>query len=288
MKIIDVLKNERPVFVIDDIEDKKTKNLIMQINKQMASILDNLEKVEQFCASQLQGEYADKLVMAKSLQKKYNNWLAIKGACLSLKNEEAKIIDEYYAFKKQLISNLKVLLSDSKKMPVVSAYDVFNNDFALARKGHNVVILGNNNTGVIEFIILEIESGFNVSGNYDAVEEVELSVNYSNVDKNVSDCKRSLDSMSIKSGKEEKILASIEQMENSARELVFFATYKDSLKNVGCNVKEVELYEKELFKKYVPIKKQLSKLLKVDFVDICNITHNEDEFPTQEFKVFED
>ncbi len=289
MKIIDVLKNERPVFVIDDIEDKKTKNLIMQINKQMASILGNLEKVEQFCASQLNGEYADKIVMAKSLQKKYSNWLTIKNACQALKNEENKIIDEYYSFKKQLIANLKVLLFVVKKFPVVSAYDVFNSDFALARKGHNIVILGNNNTGVIESIILEIESGFNVSGNYDSVEGKELTANYSSVDKNVSECKRGLDSIgAIKSSKEEKILFSIEQMENSAKELVFFATYKEDLKNVGCNVKEIELYEKELLKKYVPVKKQLSKILKVDFIDVCNIIHNEDEFPTQEFKAIND
>ena len=77
-------------------------------------------------------------------------------------------------------------------------------------------------------------------------------------------------------------------MENSAKELVFFATYKEDLKNVGCNVKEIELYEKELLKKYVPVKKQLSKILKVDFIDVCNIIHNEDEFPTQEFKAIND
>lgn len=289
MKIVDVLKNERPVFVLDDIEDKKTKNLIMQINKQMSSVLVNLEKVEQFCNSQLEGEYGDKLVMAKSLQNKYSNWMAIKNACLNLKNEESKVINEYYAFKNQLISNLKVLLSDAKKLPVVSGYDVFNGDFAIARKGHNVVILGNNNVGIIEAIILELETGFNVRGNYDDIEERDLTCNYSNVDKNVNECKRSLDHMdSMKSSKEEKILFSIEQMENAARDLVFFATYKDSLKNVGCNIKEIELYEKELFKKYIPIKKQLSKLLKVDFIDICNIITDEDEFPTQEFKVIDD
>ena len=289
MKIFDVLKNEKPVFVLDDIENKKTKALITVINEQMSSILDKLETFEEFAKSQLVGGYNEKIVMAKSLQRVYSSWNAVNDACAKLVKEEENAIKTFNSSKDQLINNLKVLLNDCQKFPVVSAYDAFNDDFAFAKKGHNVVILGKNNISIIETIIVELEALLYIEGNYSEVEPIELEVNYSSVEKNVEECKRVVDETFCgKPSKEEKLLNMIENMESAARDLVFFSTFKEDIKMIGCSNKDVDLFERELLKKYVPVKKQLSKLLKVDFIDICNISHNEDEFPTQEFKAFDE
>ena len=285
MNIFDVLKNEKPVFVLDDIEDKKTKNLIMQINSQMSNFMKYVEEFEDFASSQLNGENNKKIVMAKSLRNVYGNWAAINNAYAMVEKEEKAAISVFENAKAKLVGNLKTLLADSKKLPVVSVYDVFGGDFVYAKKGHTVVILGNNNTAVIEALINDISNKIFVEGNFERVESVELSANYSNIEKNVEECKRAVDEIYYnKPSKEEKILNLIEVMEKAARDLVFFATYKNDIKMIGANMKEVDVYEKELFKKYVPLKKQFTKLLKVSFVDICDLSHNEQEFPTQEFK----
>ena len=289
MKIFDVLKNEKPVFVIDDIEDKKTKALITQINSQMIGIVEKLETFNDFADSQLEGDYNRKLVMAKSLQKVYSNWSTINNACAALVKEENDAIKAFEVAKSQLINNLNVLLKDCQKLPVVSAYDVFGDDFAFAKKGHSVVILGNNNIAVIETIIKELENALYVEGNYEKVEPVELKANYSNVEKNVKECKKMIDELYYgKNSKETKLLNLVDAMEEHGENLVFFATYKNDIKNIGCNQKEVDVFEKDLFKKYVPLKKQLSKTLKITFEDICDLSHDEGEFPTQEFSVIND
>ena len=77
-------------------------------------------------------------------------------------------------------------------------------------------------------------------------------------------------------------------MEEVARDLVFFETYKKEILNVGCVAKEVELRQKELMKKYIPLKKQLCKLLKVELIDICDLKAYESEFATQEFKAIDE
>ena len=53
------------------------------------------------------------------------------------------------------------------------------------------------------------------------------------------------------------------------------------------NPKEVELRQKELMKKYIPLKKQLCKLLKVELIDICDLKAYESEFATQEFNAID-
>ena len=230
-----------------------------------------------------------KIVIAKSLKKLYSNWATISNACNALKKEEENAINSFINSKKSLINNLKILLNDSKKMPVISSYDVFNGDFALSKKGHAVIILGNNNTAIIETLINELEEKLVVEGNYDGLSEIDLIANYANVEKNVNECKRGVDEFFYnKPSKEEKMLSTISSMEVYGKQLVFFATYKKDILNVGCNVKEVDLFERELFKKYVPLKKQLSKILKVEFLDICDLSHDEGDFPTQEFKTIDE
>ena len=51
VKIVDILKNGKPVFVLDDVENKKTKALISSINSQMMSVLDKLEEFKTFSNS---------------------------------------------------------------------------------------------------------------------------------------------------------------------------------------------------------------------------------------------
>lgn len=285
MEIFDVLKNEKPVFVLDDIEDKKTKSLVTQINGQLSSILAKLDDFNKFAASQLEGDYHKKIVMAKSLQRVYGNWLTINNACSNIVKEETAAVNSFNSARDQLIANLQVLLKDSLKFPVISAYDVFGTDFVFAKKGHSVIILGNNNTFIIETIINELNKKLYVEGNYNEIEPVELPVNYSDVEKNVADCKRAIDELYYgKTSKEDKLLAMVDSMETFAKDLVFFETYKKDILNIGCVSKEVELRQKELMKKYIPLKKQLCKLLKVELIDICDLKAYESEFATQEFK----
>lgn len=289
MTIEDILKNERPVFILDDVEDKKTKGLVSQINDQMKGLLNKLEKFETFADSQLEGDYNRKIVMIKSLKQSYNSWSTISNACNNIAREESKAISDFNLAREQLINNLKILLNDSKKLPVISSYDVFNGEFVYAKKGHSVIILGGHNVSIVETLINEIRKTFYVEGNFEKIEPVELVANYSNVDKNVEACRNGVEEYyGEKPAKGEKILSLIENMEEAGRNLVFFATFKKNMREVGCNMKEVDVYERELFKKYVPLKKQLSKLLKVDFIDVCDLSVDEGEFPTQEFKAYEE
>ena len=284
MEIFDVLKNEKPVFVLDDIEDKKTKSLITQVNGQLANILTKLDNFKKFADSQLEGEYHKKIVMVKSLQRAYGNWLTMNNACANIVKEEANEINSFNAARDQLINNLQILLKEAVKFPVVSAYDVFGTDFVFAKKGHSIIILGNNNTFIIETIINELNKKLDVVGNYNDIEPIELSANYNDVEKNVAVCKRAIDELYYgKTSKEDKLLSLVSTMEETARDLVFFETYKKDILNVGCAAKEVELRQKELMKKYIPLKKQLCKLLKVELIDICDLKTYENEFATQEF-----
>lgn len=289
MEIFDVLKNEKPVFVLDDIEDKKTKALITQINGQLSNILSKLEEFKSFANSQLEGDYHKKIVMVKSLQRVYGNWITMNNACANIVREEANAVNSFNAARDQIINNLNLLLKESAKFPVVSAYDVFGTDFVFAKKGHSVIILGNNNTFIIETIINELNKKMDVSGNFNDVEPIELTANYSDVEKNVADCKRAIDELYYgKTSKEDKLLSLVSTMEEVARDLVFFETYKKEILNVGCVAKEVELRQKELMKKYIPLKKQLCKLLKVELIDICDLKAYESEFATQEFKAIDE
>ena len=289
MKIMDVLRSDKPVFIVDDIEDKKTKSLIGQINEQISNILEKLIKFNDFADSQLAGDYNKKIVKAKSLKEVYSNWSAINNVCSNLLKEEQNEINVFLNAKNQLLGNLKLLLASVSKSPVVCSYDVYGDDFALAKKDHSIVILGANNVIVIETLISELDNALVVEGNFGKVNGIELNANYDFVEENVNACKRGIDDRGFSNqNKEEKVLALIQTMEDAARDLVLFSTYKEDIKLIGCTSKEIDLKEKELLKKYVPLKKQLSKLLKVQFVDICNVKSDEDEFPTQEFNIFDE
>lgn len=283
MELFNLLVDKHDIFLIDGVEDKKTKALITDINKDLFAILDKYEELNSFLQSQLEGDYHNKIVMAKSLKKYYSNWVTINNACIALEKEEKNQIEKFNLFRNRLVSNLKILLNDSAKLPVVCACDVVNDQYILVRKGHNMIILGNNNKIILEKIISDLESSFVIEGNYSGVEEKKLSANYSSVSKNVEACKDKIEELfSNKQSKVDKLNVIVDSMEKVAQELVLFGTYKEEMKNVGCVSKEVDLYEKELVKKYIPIKKQLRKVLKVDFIDVCDIIIDEAEIAEED------
>ena len=283
MELFNLLSSEKDIFLIDDVEDKKTKALIGDVNSDLFAILGKYEELNSFFESQLEGEYHKKLVMAKSLKKNYNGWATINNACLALEKEEKSQIEKFNSFRNKLVSNLNVLLKDSLKLPVVSACDVVNDEYIFVRKGHNMIILGQNNTIILEKMISDLENLFVLEGNYASVEEKELIANYNSVDKNVESCREKIGELfANKPSKAEKIETIVSSMDKVARDLVLFVTYKEEMKNVGCLSKEVDLYEKELVKKYIPMKKQLRKVLKVDLIDVCDIIVDESEIAEED------
>ncbi len=289
MEFFDVLRNEKPVFVLDDVEDKKTKALIKQINEQMSGILRKRDVLLGFVESQLEGDYHKKIVLAKSLKNIYKNWIAIANVCAGLKKDEQTEEAKFNTAKNQLINNLETLLRDSKKLPVVCVYDVFGNDFVFAKKGHNIIVLGDNNKAIIETIINELKNKMDVEGKFDSIEAIELTADYSVVDDNIELCQNAIDEVfANKPAKGEKLIPTLETMQETAQALVLFEKHKESIRFVGCSNKDIDMFERELMKRSVPVMKQLSKLLKVQFKDVCNLGKARDEFATQEFSVIDD
>ena len=279
MELFDLIKKRKEIFVIDDIEDKKTKTLINDINDGLVAIIEKAEEFLEFSKSQLNGEYNHKIAMAKGLNAYYDEWSAISNACANLKKEEEVQISKFDSFKNNVVSKLKTLLTDCSKLPVVSAYDVFDGDFIASKEGHVIIILGKNNTQIIETIIDKLQNEFVVTGNYDDVAKATLKANYITVDNNVKLCKEKIDEvLGDKASKADKMLAVVDTMEDIARDLVFFETYKAEMISIGCTSKEVDVYEKNLLKKYVPLKKQLQKVLKIKFGDISHVFVNEEEY----------
>ena len=119
-----------------------------------------------------------------------------------------------------------------------------------------------------------------------SVETKELNANYVNVNKNISLCNNAVNELTYsKASKMDKLEEMIGKMEEVGKELVFFETYKESIKNMGCSAKEIDLYEKEIFKRYVPLKKQLQKVLKVNFENITTVVVDEKEYSNDEINL---
>ena len=223
MELLKVLRNEKPIFVIDNIEDKHIKSLISNINAQMKDIVVKLDDLEAFLESQLSGEYKKKIVLAKSLQRYYDKWAAATSSCLKIAKEEKNEIDKFEGAKKSLISNLQLLLKETQKFPVVSGYDVVGDDFCYAKKNHSIIILGGHNVAIIETIIKEIEDKLQVEGNFSEISPIELEANYSNVLKNSEECRNKINLLfGNKDSKSSKLLDLVMVMENVGKEVVFF------------------------------------------------------------------
>ena len=79
-----------------------------------------------------------------------------------MEKEEADLVKSFYARKEKLLNNVKTLLKDSQKNPVVCAYDVFDGDYVPCQLGHYVVVLGENNTGILQSMIADLDIGLQV------------------------------------------------------------------------------------------------------------------------------
>ena len=284
MKLLEIIKSNTPIFLDDSVEDKKTKAAIKDINESLINLIKEYEEFLEFAKSQLEGDYHNKLVMLKSLQHHYPNWSGTSTAFSNAYREETQKINTLYTHKNTLITKLKELMNDClKSLPVVTSYHIRNGELTESGVEHDTIILGRHNNNIIEDIISEIESTVVVEGNFNNVVAIELKANYSTVKENVELCNTRIDELfSNKPNKAEKISTIVNNMIDIAENLVFFETYKAKLLEVGCPSKDVDLYEKDLIKKYVPFKKQLQKTLKINLNDICNIVVNEDEYSDEE------
>ena len=280
MKLVEILKNKEALFIIDDVEDKKTKALVKDINNALINLVQEYDDFLSFSASQLSGEYHDKIVNVKSLHEHYVEWNGVKVALASAKKEEETKINSLYANKAATINKLKTLMTDSQKsLPVIATYHLSNGELVTSRGEHETIILGNHNTNIIVDIIEELERDIVVEGNFDKVEARDIEANYSVVDTNVEICKQRIEELfAAKPAKGEKLYSTIDFMIAAAENLVFFETYKQTMLDVGCPSKDVDTLEKDLLKKYVPLKKQLQKALKVTLEDICNVVVDETEY----------
>lgn len=281
MKLVTLLFRNERIFVEDAVEDKKTRALVADVNNQCAGIVELTNQFEEFARSQMEGEYHERLVMAKSLMTYYSSWIPMKLAYAAVEREEAKKLQEFANAKDKLVNTLKLLLKESEKTPVVCAYDVFENSYEKCPEGHTVIVLGQNNRAIIETMITSIEEGIKVKGNFEKVKAKELTANYANVTTNVANClTKTAELFASKQAKLNKISSVVSQLEQAGKTVVFFMTYKDWLKAVGVDLKELANYEKQIAKEYIPLKKLLIKTLKVQFVDICDTNVNEAEYET--------
>lgn len=270
MELLTLLNQNERILLEDAVEDKKTKALIDLINRELVDIMDDMKNFNDFATSQLQGEYNRKLVMAKSLMMHYGNWTPVISAVARLEKEETDKVNAFYARKEKLLSSLKTLLKDSQKNPVVCAYDVFDGDYVPCQIGHYVVVLGENNTGILNSMIADLDIGLQVQGNFANVEGRDLNCAYVAVNNNVALCNQKLEEMFAgKAGKTEKLKQAIACFEEEGRKAEFFETYMDELVNIGLTKKEIAAYEKLLAKRYLPYKNQLRKAFKVNFQEVA-------------------
>lgn len=270
MELLTLLNQNERILLEDAVEDKKTKALIDVINRELVDIIDAMKSFNDFATSQLKGEYNRKLVMAKSLMLHYGNWTPLIAAVAKFEKEETDLVNAFYARKEKLLNNIRALLKDSSKNPVVCAYDVFDGDYVPCQIGHYVVVLGENNTGILKSMIADLDIGLQVEGNYANVNGEALECNYSAVEENVALCNQKLEEIyGGKAGKADKLRQAIAHFEEEGRKAAFFQTYHNVLAEIGLSKKDLAAFEKLLAKRYLPYKNQLRKAFKVNFLEVA-------------------
>lgn len=279
MNILDLLKNEERLLSIADFENKKIKADVEQVYANFLEMNSAIKTFDSFSNSQLNGEYHDKIVMVKSLRKFFNDWQGVVEAYNNFEKEEKQELENYYNTKTKLINSLTNLQNESLKEPVLSLYDLFNDELVKCEEGHEVIILGSQNSRILEYVINYLNENLEVKGNFEVVEDKPLSSNYGNVNKNVEMCNQKVDELfAEKLGKQEKFKKLIENMEEVAKKIVDFMTFKQDLISVGCSEKALNDYEKAFTKQYMPLKKTLQKSLKIEMLDICDVVVDENEY----------
>ena len=285
MNILQLLQDNQPIFAIDDIESKKMQTLVQNINDNFATMSQTIKDFDEFLNSQLQGENNHKIIMVKSLKLHYGDWQGITQAYDNAIKQETDQIEKYNKAKNELLNNLKTLLNEVSKEPVLSLYDLIDEEFIKTTDEHDVIILGSHNTRIIENMINTFSENLVVDGHFKEIPAKDLNANYDNVYYNVNICTQKANEMySTKPNKLSKINETIKHMEDIGKVVVFFETYRKELENVGCSKKSMLEFEKNFTKQYIPLKKALQKGLKVTFVEICDIQVNEENFETADIE----
>ena len=282
MKALELLKSGDKLLLPDSIESKKMQALASTLNELMTEMIRQINSFADFASSQLNGEYNDKIIVAKSLAKFFegNKLLKVDMAVTALENEEKAKLNEYYSVKTKLLDTIRTILNNSSKDAVVSNYDLFEGEFVKCELGHEIIILNGRNTAVLETLISELDKDLIVNGNFSSVNAQEVDYNLDTLNRNIGLCERKNNEIyGSKTGRLNKITAIISKLREVGEKVVAFYSYKESLELIGCNPKGIKDYENELSKNYIPLKKTLQKELRIELEDICDIKVNEDSYP---------
>jgi len=283
MKVLELLKSNEPLLQENGIEEKKVRGLSIILNQLMIEMNKQIESFEEFNQSQLDGTQSNIIIIAKSLAEyfKNNKYLKVEAIVDSLKKVEIDNINKYYSTKNKLLDTIKALIKESNKAPIISNFDLYNDDFVKCEPGHEIVILGDRNCNILITLLQELDNKLIVSGNFDKNLAQEVNYNTASLDKNVILCNnKNMELNSQKSNHFKKIDTIINRLKEIGEKVVAFYTYKEALSEIGCSQKGIKDYEHELSKAYIPLKKTLSKELNIDLEDICNVNVNETNYPS--------
>jgi len=281
MKAIDLIKKEEALLNIEGTTNKKMKTLAETLNNLMIEMNQQMIVFESFNKSQIDGDLANKIIVAKSLAEFFvnNKFLKVENTVEAFKNQEKANIDTFYNKKDKLIETISTLIKECSREAVVSNYDVFEGDFRKCEEGHEIIILGDRNIVVLDTLLNDLEQDLVVDGNFDKVEAQSVDYNLETLFRNIDACNAKNEEINgSKQGKMAKIESMIARLKESGEQVVAFYTYKDALLDIGCSEKGVRDYEHELSKVYIPLKKALQKEFKIELEDICNVAVNEEEY----------
>lgn len=281
MKALELLKSQDTILLEDSIESKKVQTLASTLNNLIRDMSNQISSFEEFAASQLNGSYNDKIIVAKSLARFFegNKTLKVDLAVQGLENEEKAKINEYYSTKTKLLDTIRTLITLSNKEAVVSNYDLYEGQFVKCEPGHEIIILNGRNTGILETLVTELDQDLIVNGNFALVDAQPVDFNQDTLNRNIELCQRKNNEIyGSKTGKMNKITTLIERLQEVGKKVVAFYSYKESLELIGCTPKGIKDYENELTKSYIPLKKTLQKELRIELEDICSVNVNEAEY----------
>lgn len=280
MKALELLKNQINILP-EEMQSKRIKPLAKTFGTLISQMDSEVRSFAEFKEDQTNGELSNKIIIAKSLAEffKNNKILRVDLVAESYRTQEKSKMAQFYAVKTKLLDTLRLILKESQKEAVVSSFDIYEGSFQQCENGHEIIILNGRNSNVLDHLIKEFDEYIVVSGGYDSLDAQEVDYNTEVLDRNIELCKRKNEEINgAKSGKQNKFEAVINKLEEVGKQVVAFYTYKDTLLEIGCNSKNVKIYENELSKAYVPLKKLLQKEFKIELEDICEVVVNEEEY----------
>ena len=283
MKALDLIKGNEKLLLEEAVESKKIKALSHEINELIVAMNTEINKFAQFKQSQIDGDFHYHAIVAKSLAEffKGNKHLRVEDAVAKFESLEKQSMSSYYQTKTKLLSALNSLIKETTKEAAVSYFDLFEGELRKCEEGHEIIILGDRNNILLRYIVEELDNALIVSGHFAELEAQGVDYNLDTLNRNIELCTRKNNEVyGTKAGKLAKIQIMIDKLNSVGNNVVAFYTYKDALLDIGCNPKGVKAYGNELSKEYIPLKKGLQKEFKIELEDICDITVNEDSFPT--------